>query len=111
VPFVWSTCFLLSRGLVAAEGLYDARFEAYDSDLDWCTRMRDRGRVILFDPSVKVVHIGGASRTPQERRRRELVARREYHRIHNGIRAALAYGWILRLERVLSAWRDRRVAA
>lgn len=108
VPFVWSTCFLIPRALVAAEGLYDERFEAYDSDLDWCARMAKAGRTVLFDPSVKVIHVGGASRTPTERRRRELESRRQYHEIHHGRLGALSYVVLLRLERWLISWRSLR---
>lgn len=108
VPFVWSTCFLIPRALVAREGLYDERFEAYDSDLDWCARQAAKGRKILFDPSVKCMHIGGASRTPAERRRRELEARRTYHRIHSGRFGGAAYDALLRLDRNLAQLRTRR---
>jgi GT2 family glycosyltransferase len=111
VPFAWSTCFLIPRPLIAAEGLYDERFEAYDSDLDWCTRQAEKGRTIVFDPGVKVIHIGGASRTPEERRRRELEARRTYHRIHSGPLGGLAYEGILRLDSLLVAARRRRAQA
>ena len=108
VPFVWSTCILIRGDLVASEGLYDERFVQYDADLDWCTRQIAKGRTVLFDPGVKVIHIGGASRTPAERRRSELESRRTYHRIHRGPLGGFAYACILRLDLWLTRLRARR---
>ncbi|MGO9883618.1 MAG: glycosyltransferase family 2 protein, partial [Solirubrobacteraceae bacterium] len=86
------------------------RFDAYDSDLDWCARQAAKGLTVLFDPRVTCVHIGGASRTPEERRRRELEARRTYHRIHSGRFGGVAYGLLLRLDVFLTQVRQLRAS-
>jgi GT2 family glycosyltransferase len=52
---------LFARPALAAVGLLDERFFAYHEDVDWCTSARAGGYRILFAPTARVVHRGGAS--------------------------------------------------
>lgn len=54
--------FLMTRRSVwDTIGLFDEQFPIFFNEVDWCRRARDAGFRIVYDPSVTVVHYGGAS--------------------------------------------------
>jgi len=101
--FLWATCWLLARADLAGMPLFDRRFILYDEDLDLCTRLRRRGRTVVYRPDVELVHVGGASSTSSAKLALMRAARTRYYRIHRGRLVALAYRygvpllWRLRL--------------
>ena len=60
--WVSGACLLVRRADAEAVDLFDERFFMYGEDVDFCAAIRRRGRVVLFSPSVEIVHLGGRSR-------------------------------------------------
>jgi N-acetylglucosaminyl-diphospho-decaprenol L-rhamnosyltransferase len=53
---------LLVRGAAADEvGLFDESFFMFSEEVDWLTRFRRAGWIVLFYPGAEVVHVGGAT--------------------------------------------------
>jgi hypothetical protein len=65
VGWLSGACLLARRDVVGAAGLFDETFFIYFEDIDLCRRMRDLGFELLYDPSVRVVHFGGATTAPR----------------------------------------------
>jgi GT2 family glycosyltransferase len=47
---------LVRASAMESVGLFDERFFMYAEDIDWCYRFRKKGWIILFDPSIRVLH-------------------------------------------------------
>jgi GT2 family glycosyltransferase len=62
VDWVSGAALLVYRRDAEAVGLLDERFFLYTEDVDFCARLRARGRRILFTPSAQIVHLRGRSR-------------------------------------------------
>lgn len=59
---VLSGCFWLARRTAVDQvGGLDERFFFYAEDVDWCKRFRAAGWKVVFVPSAKATHYGGAS--------------------------------------------------
>jgi GT2 family glycosyltransferase len=88
-----AACLLCRRSAFEAAGGYDEDFFLYFEDIDLCARLRRSGR-LLFDPAVKVVHVGGATTAPRagasrfEYRRSQVLFYRK-HRSRFAVRALL----------------------
>jgi GT2 family glycosyltransferase len=59
--WVSGACLLVRRTDALAVGLLDERFFIYTEDVDFCASIRARGRRVLFEPSIEVVHLRGRS--------------------------------------------------
>jgi GT2 family glycosyltransferase len=59
--WVSGACLLVRRADADAVGGLDERFFMYTEDVDFCASIRARGRRILFEPGVEVVHLRGRS--------------------------------------------------
>ncbi|MGQ0720848.1 MAG: glycosyltransferase family 2 protein [Candidatus Eiseniibacteriota bacterium] len=73
-PIAWvsGATLLVRRDAFDAVGGFDEGFFLYFEDIDFCLRVGRSGRVILYDPSVTVLHHRGESaRTNSERAARE----------------------------------------
>jgi GT2 family glycosyltransferase len=73
-PIAWVTgaTLLVRRDAFDAVGGFDEGFFLYFEDIDFCLRVRESGRGVLYDPSVTVLHHRGASaRVASERAARE----------------------------------------
>ena len=75
--WVSGACLLVRREDAEAVGLLDQRFFLYTEDVDFCASIRARGRLILFQPSVEVVHLRGRSGAGDPR-----ATRTAYERSH-----------------------------
>ena len=64
VDWVSGCAMLVRRELVDDIGLIDERFFAYEEELDWCIRARERGWKIWFTPLAKVWHKGANPNKP-----------------------------------------------
>jgi GT2 family glycosyltransferase len=61
VECVKGAALLVRRAALEEVGGFDERFFLYAEESDLCARLRLRGWRILFEPSARVVHRGGAS--------------------------------------------------
>ena len=93
--FVWATCWLLRSWWVEEHGLFDPRFPVYDEDLHFCLGLRRAGAKALYIPSVELVHIGGASTTPERKRTLMRRARARYYRVNHGLAAEYVYRHVI----------------
>jgi hypothetical protein len=87
--WVSGACLAIRREVLDATGGFDERFFMYYEDMDLCRRARDAGFDVRYEPTSRVVHVGGASapRTqliPVMARSRLLYARK-----HGGRRGEL----------------------
>jgi GT2 family glycosyltransferase len=95
VEFLWATCWLLRIADARRYGPFDECFTTYDEDADLCRRLADDSRLVLYVPSVSLVHVGGASSDPAHKQRLIRIGRTRYYRRRGGLPAALAYRAIL----------------
>jgi N-acetylglucosaminyl-diphospho-decaprenol L-rhamnosyltransferase len=95
VEFLWATCWLMRLADARRYGPFDERFTTYDEDLDLCRRLADDNRLVVYLPSVSLVHVGGASSDPARKQRLMRTGRGRYYRRHGGLKAAVAYHAIL----------------
>jgi N-acetylglucosaminyl-diphospho-decaprenol L-rhamnosyltransferase len=66
VGWLSGACLLARRDAVGAAGLFDEEFFIYFEDIDLCRRIRSLGFELLYYPSVRVVHFGGATTAPRK---------------------------------------------
>ena len=89
--FLWATCWLLPAEEVHQHGLFDEHFVTYDEDLDFCWRLRQRGRYVMYLATSEVIHLGGASSTSDIKRRLMFAARQKFYRRTAGLAAVGVY--------------------
>jgi GT2 family glycosyltransferase len=63
--WVSGACLGIRRDVLEETRGFDERFFMYYEDMDLCRRVRDAGFDVRYDPSTRVVHVGGAS-APRE---------------------------------------------
>jgi len=100
--WVSAACLLVRRADAEAVGLLDERFFMYIEDIDFCSAIRARGRLILFAPAIEIVHLRGrsAATAPVDTHaayRRSQIAFYEKHHPH----WAPLLRWYLRLRRAI----------
>lgn len=61
VDWVSGACLAVRRQALEQVGLLDEGFFLYFEDVDWCLRMRRAGWRVVYNPSIQVIHLGGAS--------------------------------------------------
>jgi GT2 family glycosyltransferase len=61
IDWAIGACLLVRREVFEKLGGFDEQFWMYAEETDWQKRWRDAGWQILFVPSARVTHIGGAS--------------------------------------------------
>jgi len=54
-------CLAVRRTAAEAAGCLDESFFFYYEEGEWCVRMRRSGWDVLFDPRVRIMHVGGAA--------------------------------------------------
>jgi len=82
-----ASAFLVRRAALAETGPFDEQFPLFFNDVDLCYRLKEAGWEIWYDPSVRVVHVGGASTRqvrPEAMRRSHEGLRRFYARHYRG---------------------------
>ena len=52
---------LTDKNVLAKVGLLDCGYPLYCEDIDWCYRSYKHGMKILYEPSIELIHLGGAS--------------------------------------------------
>jgi GT2 family glycosyltransferase len=94
VDWVSGACLAVHAAAITQAGLLDERFFLYFEDVDWCRRLRAAGWRVVYDPTVTVTHLGGASQTQtiggSPHYNRSLIAYTRKH--HGALQAALTAG-------------------
>ena len=67
---------LTERSVFARVGLLDCGYPLYAEDMDWCYRATQAGVRVVYDPTIELTHLGGASAT--ERWAKGASVRRKY---------------------------------
>lgn len=101
-----ASAFMVRRAALGAVGPFDEAFPLFFNDVDLCYRLKEAGWEILYDPRVRVVHVGGASTRqvrPQAILRSHAGLRQFYARHYRRRLAAPAYALIVTAIR-LSGW-------
>jgi GT2 family glycosyltransferase len=57
VDCVWGAAMMVRRDVFAETGGFDERYFMYGEDLEWCSRVRDRGWRVTFTPETRIVHL------------------------------------------------------
>jgi N-acetylglucosaminyl-diphospho-decaprenol L-rhamnosyltransferase len=86
VDWVSGAFLMIRRQVMERIGLLDERMFLCFEDIDWCARARKAGWKVLFNPFVRVIHLGGHS-VSQNQDRSRLEYRRSqvlYYRNHHG---------------------------
>ncbi len=65
-----AACLLARREAVDRVGGFDEAFFIYFEDIDLCRRVRKAGWRLIFDPRVRIQHLGGATTVSRPRRSR-----------------------------------------
>jgi GT2 family glycosyltransferase len=63
VDWVSGACLLVYRADAERVGLLDERYFLYTEDVDFCAAIRARGRLVLYTPAARIVHLRGRSRS------------------------------------------------
>ena len=61
VQFISGCCLFIRREVIERCGLFDEQYFAYDEDVDWCLRARQRGYVLRYEPGAVLWHRVSAS--------------------------------------------------
>jgi len=56
-----ASAFLVRRSALGQVGHFDEQFPLFFNDVDLCFRLKAAGWEIVYDPRVRIVHVGGAS--------------------------------------------------
>ncbi|HEU4752551.1 MAG TPA: glycosyltransferase family 2 protein [Armatimonadota bacterium] len=93
-----ASAFLVRRSALEQVGAFDPQFPLFFNDVDLCYRLKEAGWEILYDPRVRVVHVGGASTRqvrPEAIRQSHEGLRRFYAKHYRRRLPAPLYGLIL----------------
>jgi N-acetylglucosaminyl-diphospho-decaprenol L-rhamnosyltransferase len=96
VDWAQSAALLVERAAAAEIGWFDPAFFVYSDEVDFCKRLRQAGRRVLFVPGAVCVHHEQLSTGPiPERRIVELSRNRDrYMRKHHSAAAARSVRWL-----------------
>lgn len=61
VDTIVGACMAVRRSTIASAGGLDSDFFFYYEETEWCMRISRHGWDIMLDPSIEIVHTGGAS--------------------------------------------------
>jgi GT2 family glycosyltransferase len=93
-----ASAFLVRREALEQVGPFDPQFPLFFNDVDLCYRLKQTGWEILYDPRVRIVHVGGASTRqvrPEAIRRSHEGLRRFYAKHYRQRLSAPAYAAIM----------------
>lgn len=96
VDYVEGACLLVRRDAYKEVGGLDEDYFMYAEEVDWCYSMREKGWEVWYEPSAKVIHLGGGSSLNRPLQREADLYRSsvQFFRKHYGGKAAL----LLKLE-------------
>ena len=100
VAWISGACMVVRREAFAAAGGFDERFFLYKEEEDLCLRIRQAGGRVVYEPSVRVEHVGSvvAERRPEHFRPsiEHYVAKNFPHRWRRRAMRVLYLGWARR---------------
>lgn len=96
VDYVEGACMLVRREAFEEVGGLDEDYFIYAEEVDWCYAMREKGWQVWYQPTAKVIHLGGgSSQNRRSQREADLYRSRvRFFRKHYGDRAV----WLLKLQ-------------
>lgn len=103
-----ASAFLVRGRALAEVGAFDEQFPLFFNDVDLCFRLKLAGWEILYDPRVRVVHVGGASTRqvrPEAIRRSHEGLRRFYAKHYRSKLPAPVYAVLVGLIQMTGAIR------
>ena len=92
-----ASAFLIRKEALDQVGLFDEQFSLFFNDVDLCYRLKRAGWEIYYDPSVRIIHVGGASTRqvrPEAIRRSHEGLRRFYAKHYRDQLSSPAYALI-----------------
>lgn len=104
VGWVSGACMMVPRDLMRLLGGFDEQIFMYYEDVDLCTRIRQAGRKVYFNPEIQVVHHGAGSASPSVRRHMivsNFEATAYFFQKHYGMFSVLSIRLMLALESLL----------
>jgi GT2 family glycosyltransferase len=72
VDWVSAACICVRAKVIQEVGELDEHFPLYFEDADWCMRMRAAGWKVIYNPQLRVIHLGGSSKPRGSAGRRDL---------------------------------------
>lgn len=108
-----ASAFLVRRKALEQVGAFDEQFALFFNDVDLCFRLKLAGWAILYDPRVRVVHVGGASTRqvrPEAIRRSHEGLRRFYAKHYRAKLAGPVYALVTLAIALTGAVRARLAA-
>lgn len=66
VEVVSGMFMLVPRAVLETVGPLDERFFIYSEEADWCRRIRAAGRTCAFEPSARILHLDGGSKSTEQ---------------------------------------------
>lgn len=79
VSWVTGAALFIKKELWTKLGGFDDNFFMYFEDVDLCKRVRDNGYGVLYWPSVKIRHLGGASSENKKTQKGYFYASQDYY--------------------------------
>ncbi|MCH8011196.1 MAG: glycosyltransferase family 2 protein [Candidatus Marinimicrobia bacterium] len=61
VHWVSGACLMIRRETARAVGGFDENMFMYEEDVDLCLRVKKRGQRVVYNPNVRIIHIGARS--------------------------------------------------
>ena len=97
VDWLSGACLLVRRAAVDTVGLMDEGFFMYAEEMDWQYRMVRRGWRVWFEPSARVMHLGGASTaaTSAQRIVWQYQSMWRFYHLHRDAGQRLVLRWII----------------
>lgn len=98
VDWIQGAAMLVRREVIEQVGTLDEGFFMYSEELDWCRRIRDAERRILYAPAAEIIHYGGKSSeqvTPARHIYFQSSKVRYTHKYHGALTAEALRLWLL----------------
>jgi len=86
VDWVSGTALFIRKSLFEQLGGFDEKFFMYFEDMDLCTRARQAGRKVVYNPDFSILHYGGKSYQDKTKQRRDYhISQKYYFQKHYGM--------------------------
>lgn len=114
--FLVGAVLLVPRAIVDEVGGFDPEFFMFNEEVDFCYRVREAGRRVVFFPGAEFVHVGGAStrrqwsRMYREQLRSHLRFQAKHHGSGQAERARRLMLWAMRLRSLVFRGERRKLS-
>jgi hypothetical protein len=79
VDWVSAAAFFVKKNIFEELGGFDKDFFMYFEDMDFCTRVRQGGKKVLYCPYFFVTHLGGKSYDQQKKQKKDYYKSQQYY--------------------------------